>query len=62
MRVRTSLIIEEALLAQIDELAGEKHRRATVVEAALREYIARESVKTAAKSAANKTKAASARR
>jgi metal-responsive CopG/Arc/MetJ family transcriptional regulator len=42
MRVRTSLILDEALLAQIDEIAGEKHRRAAIIETALREYIARE--------------------
>ena len=42
MRVRTSLILEESLLAKIDEIAGEKHRRAAVIECALREYIVRE--------------------
>ena len=42
MRVRTSLILDEAVLAQIDEIAGEKHRRAAIIENALREYIARE--------------------
>ena len=45
MRIRTPLIIEESLLKQIDEIAGEKHRRAAVIETALREYIARESKK-----------------
>ena len=42
MRIRTSLIIDEAILAEIDEIAGEKPRRAAVIETALREYIARE--------------------
>ena len=32
MRVRTSLILDEALLAQIDEIAGEKQRRAAITE------------------------------
>ena len=32
-------------MAKIDEIAGEKHRRAIVVETALREYIAREEAK-----------------
>ena len=41
MRVRTSLILDETLLAQIDELAGEKQRRAALIETALREYLAR---------------------
>ncbi len=45
MRVRTSLILDEALLAQIDEIAGEKPRRAAIIETALREYIAREKKK-----------------
>jgi metal-responsive CopG/Arc/MetJ family transcriptional regulator len=49
MRVRTSLILDETLLAQIDEIAGEKHRRAAVIESALREYIGREHKKSAAK-------------
>jgi predicted transcriptional regulator len=42
MRIRTQLIIADDVLAKIDEIAGEKHRRAIVVETALREYIARE--------------------
>ena len=42
MRVRTSLILDNDLMAKIDELAGEKQRRSIVVETALREYIARE--------------------
>lgn len=33
--------MEESLLAKIDEIAGEKHRRAAVIETALREYIGR---------------------
>ena len=35
-------IIEESLIKKIDEIAGEKHRRAAVIETALREYIARQ--------------------
>lgn len=45
MRIRASLILDETLLAKIDELAGEKTRRAATIETALREYIAREEKK-----------------
>ena len=45
MRIRTNIIIEESLLAKIDLIAGEKHRRAIVIETALREYVAREESK-----------------
>ncbi|HMJ08091.1 MAG TPA: hypothetical protein VK468_03745 [Pyrinomonadaceae bacterium] len=45
MRVRTSLILADDLLAKIDEIAGEKQRRSLVVETALREFIAREEKK-----------------
>ncbi len=48
MRVRTNLIIEESLLAKIDKLAGDKNKRAAVIETALREFIAREEAKEAA--------------
>lgn len=41
MRVRVPLIIEEEVIKKIDEIAGEKHRRAATIETALREYIAR---------------------
>ena len=41
MRVRTNIIIEETLLAKIDEIAGDKLKRAGVIETALREFIAR---------------------
>ncbi len=51
MRVRTSLILDEALLAQIDEIAGEKPRRAAIIETALREYIDREKKKASKKPA-----------
>ena len=47
MRVRTNLIIEENILAKIDKIAGEKYKRAAVIETALREFIAREEVKEA---------------
>lgn len=52
MRARTSLIIEEKILAKIDEIAGEKHRRAAIIEKALLEYIEREGKKAKAKPAA----------
>ena len=45
MRTRTNLIIEEAILAKIDAIAGEKQKRAAIVETALLEYIAREEAK-----------------
>jgi len=45
MRVRESLIIEESILKKIDEIAGEKHRRAATIERALTEFIAREEKK-----------------
>ncbi len=45
MRTRTNLIIEEAILAKIDAIAGEKQKRAAVIEKALLEYIAREEKK-----------------
>lgn len=47
MRVRTNLIIEEGLLAKIDVIAGDKNKRAAVIETALREFIAREEAKEA---------------
>lgn len=47
MRIRTNLIIEEDLLKKIDAIAGEKHKRAAVIETALREFIAREEIKEA---------------
>ena len=56
MRVRTNLIIEESLLKKIDAIAGDKNKRAAVIETALREFIAREEVKEAANP---KTEAAS---
>jgi len=64
MRIRTNLIIEESLLAKIDVLAGEKQKRSLIIEAALREYIAREEskapidleVETADKKVISKTK------
>lgn len=64
MRIRTNLIIEESLLAKIDVLAGEKQKRSLIIEAALREYIAREEskapidseVETAGKKVISKTK------
>lgn len=56
MRVRTNLIIEEKILAKIDALAGEKHRRAAVIETALLEYIAREEAKAPPADVESKTK------
>ncbi|MFL6467816.1 MAG: hypothetical protein ACJ72Z_07640 [Pyrinomonadaceae bacterium] len=49
MRIRESLIIEESILKKIDEIAGEKHRRAATIERALSEFIAREEKKAKAK-------------
>jgi predicted transcriptional regulator len=45
MRVRTNIIISEDILKRIDVLAGEKQKRAAVIETALREYIEREEAK-----------------
>ena len=39
------MIIEDSVLAKIDEIAGEKHRRAIIIDTALREFIAREEKK-----------------
>lgn len=47
MRVRTNLIIEESLLAKIDRIAGDKNKRAAIIEKALKEFIAREEIKEA---------------
>ena len=57
MRIRTQLIIADDVMARIDEIAGEKHRRAIVVETALREYIAREDAKPKKKIVGAKTPA-----
>lgn len=48
MRIRTNLIIEESLLKKIDQLAGDKNKRAATIETALREFIEREEIKEAA--------------
>ena len=53
MRVRIPLIIEESLIKEIDEIAGEKHRRAATIETALREYIARQGRKAKANANTN---------
>lgn len=45
MRTRVNLIIEEALLTKIDQIAGDKNKRAATIETALREFIAREEAK-----------------
>ncbi len=50
MRVRTNIIIEESILAKIDAIAGEKPKRAAIIETALREYIEREESKAPAAS------------
>jgi len=55
MRIRESLIIEETLLKKIDEIAGEKHRRAATIERALSEFIAREEKKAKANPAPPET-------
>ncbi len=49
MRVRTNLIIEEAILKKIDVIAGEKNKRAAIIEKALLEFIEREELKEANK-------------
>jgi len=54
MRIRMPLIIEETVLAKIDEIAGEKHRRAATIEKALREFIEREEKKGRGKPEAEK--------
>jgi metal-responsive CopG/Arc/MetJ family transcriptional regulator len=59
MRVRVPLIIEEEIIQEIDQIAGEKHRRAATIETALREFIARQSRKTKT-DPATKTKSVSA--
>lgn len=45
MRTRTNIILEESILKRIDTLAGEKHKRAAVIETALREFLEREEAK-----------------
>lgn len=45
MRVRTNIIIEESILAKIDAIAVERHKRAAIIEKALLEFIAREEKK-----------------
>ncbi len=45
MRTRTNLIIEEDILAKIDAIAGEKNKRAAIIEKALLEFIEREEQK-----------------
>ncbi len=45
MRTRTNIILEESILKKIDIIAGEKHKRAAVIETALLEFIAREEAK-----------------
>ena len=52
MRIRTNIIIEETLLAKIDEIAGDKLKRASTIETALREFIARNESKILEKASA----------
>jgi metal-responsive CopG/Arc/MetJ family transcriptional regulator len=47
MRIKTNIIIEEEVMKQIDAIAGDKPKRAAVVEQALREFIARHEKKAA---------------
>ena len=47
MRARVNLIIEETLLAKIDQIAVDKNKRAATIETALREFIEREEIKIA---------------
>jgi len=55
MRARVSLILEESLLKRIDEIAGEKQRRAATIETALREFLEREEKKALKKPAPPET-------
>lgn len=59
MRIRIPLIIEESIIKQIDEIAGEKSRRASTIETALSEFIARERRKAKTATPAPKAKMAS---
>ncbi len=45
MRTRTNIILEESILKRIDLLAGEKQKRAAVIETALCEDNEREEAK-----------------
>lgn len=45
MRARVNIILEESILAKIDAIAGDKPKRAAIIEKALLEYIAREEKK-----------------
>jgi predicted transcriptional regulator len=49
------LIIEENIMKKIDEIAGEKHRRAATIEKALTEFIAREEKKARSRPAEPET-------
>jgi metal-responsive CopG/Arc/MetJ family transcriptional regulator len=62
MRVRIPLIIEESLIKQIDEIAGEKHRRAATIEQALREFIAKQGRKAKAEAVVSAKAPARAKR
>ena len=62
MRVRIPLIIEESLIKEIDEIAGEKHRRAATIEMALREFIARQGTKAKASAVSSAKVAPQAKR
>ena len=53
MRARVNLIIEEAILTKIDAIAGEKPKRAAVIEKALLEFIEREEAKAPPKAEAD---------
>ena len=48
MRVRTNIILQESILAKIDAIAGERQKRAAVIEKALLEFIEREEAKAPA--------------
>ena len=62
MRIRVPLIIEESILQEIDQIAGEKRHRAATIETALREYIARQARKAKAEAAPNSKAVAQAKR
>lgn len=42
MRVRTSVTLPKELLVEVDALAGKKHKRSTIVETALRDFVRKE--------------------
>ena len=56
MRARISLVISEDLLAKVDAIAVDKQKRSTVIERAIREFIAREESKMVKETTVSATK------